>query len=145
MNKISNQFSSIEQITDQYLKHGGKESAATAELSFEDILRRRQSVSQDSALKFSKHASMRLQSRKIELSNEQKERLENGAEKAEAKGMKESLVIVDSYSFIVNVPNKTVVTAMDQKESGQNKYIYKHRWSRNYVAGPENRKRTIFE
>ncbi len=91
MNKISNQFSSIEQITDQYLKHGGKESAATAELSFEDILRRRQSVSEDSALKFSKHASMRLQSRKIELSNEQKERLENGAEKAEAKGMKESL------------------------------------------------------
>ncbi|MCI8495467.1 MAG: flagellar protein [Lachnospiraceae bacterium] len=122
MNKISNQFSSIEQITDQYLKHGGKESAATAELSFEDILRRRQSVSQDSALKFSKHASMRLQSRKIELSNEQKERLENGAEKAEAKGMKESLVIVDSYSFIVNVPNKTVVTAMDQKESGENIY-----------------------
>ena len=121
MNKISNQFSSIEQITDQYLKHGGKESAATAELSFEDILRRRQSVSEDSALKFSKHASMRLQSRKIELSNEQKERLENGAEKAEAKGMKESLVIVDSYSFIVNVPNKTVVTAMDQKESGENK------------------------
>lgn len=122
MNKISNQFSSIEQITDQYLKHGGKESAATSELSFEDILRRRQSVSQDSALKFSKHASMRLQSRKIELSNEQKERLENGAEKAEAKGMKESLVIVDSYSFIVNVPNKTVVTAMDQKESGENIY-----------------------
>ena len=122
MNKISNQFSSIEQITDQYLKHGGKVSAATAELSFEDILRRRQSVSQDSALKFSKHASMRLQSRKIELSNEQKERLENGAEKAEAKGMKESLVIVDSYSFIVNVPNKTVVTAMDQKESGENIY-----------------------
>ena len=122
MNKISNQFSSIEQITDQYLKHGGKESAATAELSFEDILRRRQSVSQDSALKFSKHASMRLQSRKIELSNEQKERLEDGAEKAEAKGMKESLVIVDSYSFIVNVPNKTVVTAMDQKESGENIY-----------------------
>ena len=65
---------------------------------------------------------MRLQSRKIELSNEQKERLENGAEKAEAKGMKESLVIVDSYSFIVNVPNKTVVTAMDQKESGENIY-----------------------
>ena len=61
-------------------------------------------------------------SRNIELSNEQKERLETGAEKAEAKGMKESLVIVDSYSFIVNVPNKTVVTAMDQKESEENVY-----------------------
>lgn len=123
MNKISNQFSSIEQITDQYLKHGSTDSASTvSELSFEDILRRRQSVDENSALKFSKHASMRLQSRNIELSNEQKERLETGAEKAEAKGMKESLVIVDSYSFIVNVKNKTVVTAMDQTESEENVY-----------------------
>ena len=65
---------------------------------------------------------MRLQSRNIELSSEQKERLETGAEKAEAKGMKESLVIVDSYSFIVNVPGKVVVTAMDQRESQENVY-----------------------
>ena len=123
MNKISNQFSSIEQITDQYLKKGIPESAqAASEVSFEDILKRRQSVNDTSALKFSKHASMRLQSRNIELSTEQKERLETGAEKAEAKGMKESLVIVDSYSFIVNVPNKTVVTAMDHTESGENVY-----------------------
>ncbi len=123
MNKISNQFSSIEQITDQYLKHGSIDSAAAPEVSFQEILRRRQSASEENyPLKFSKHASMRLQSRNIELSNEQKERLETGAEKAEAKGMKESLVIVDTYSFIVNVPNKTVVTAMDQKESEENVY-----------------------
>ena len=123
MNKISNQFSSIEQITDQYLKKGMPETAQAApEVSFEDILKHKQSVRENSALKFSKHASMRLQSRNIELSSEQKERLETGTEKAEAKGMRESLVIVDSYSFIVNVPNKTVVTAMDQTESAENVY-----------------------
>lgn len=123
MNKISNQFSSIEQVTDQYLKKGVAEAAqASAEVSFEDILKRRQSVDENSALKFSKHASMRLQSRNIELSSEQQERLETGAEKAEAKGMRESLVIVDTYSFIVNVPSKTVVTAMDQAESSENVY-----------------------
>ncbi len=121
MNKISNQFSSIEQITDQYLKKSNA-NAAAAELSFEDILKRRQSVDENFALKFSKHASMRLQSRNIELSSEQKKRLETGAEKAEAKGMKESLVIVDSYSFIVNVSNKVVVTAMDHTESEENVY-----------------------
>lgn len=123
MNKISDQFSSIERITDQYLKNNTAGSAAAAsECSFEDILKRRRSVGEESALKFSKHASMRLQSRNIELSSEQKERLETGAEKAEAKGMKESLVIVDSYSFIVNVPGKVVVTAMDQRESQENVY-----------------------
>lgn len=123
MNKISNQFSSIEQITDKYLKKNSQGAAiVTEEVSFGDILKEKQSVNESSILKFSKHASMRLQSRNIELSTEQKERLETAAEKAEAKGMRESLVIVDSYSFIVNVPNKTVVTAMDQTESEENIY-----------------------
>lgn len=123
MNRISNQFPSIEQVTDQYLKKERTGTVSSAlEVSFEEILKQKQSVNQSSELKFSKHASMRLQSRNIELSSEQKERLETGAERAEEKGMKESLVIVDSYSFIVNVPSKTVVTAMDQNESEENIY-----------------------
>ncbi len=123
MNKISNQFSSIEQVTDKYLKAGSQNQApAEPDVSFGDILKQKQSVNDSPYLKFSKHASMRLQSRNIELSTEQKERLETGAQKAKAKGMKESLVIVDSYSFIVNLPNKTVVTAMDHTESEENVY-----------------------
>lgn len=123
MNKISNQFSSIEQVTDRYLKKDNRSSVNNySDLSFEEILKQKQAVNESSTLKFSKHASQRLQSRNIELSNEQKERLETGAEKAEAKGMRESLVIVDSYSFIVNVPSKTVVTAMEQSESEENIY-----------------------
>lgn len=31
-------------------------------------------------------------------------------------------MIVDSLAFIVNVPNKTVVTAMNQNESDENIY-----------------------
>ncbi len=117
MNKISNQFSSIEQVTGQYLKQNSQKVAAGAELSFVDILNQKQSAEGSPVLKFSKHASMRLQDRNIELSTEQKERLETGAEKAEEKGLKEPLVIVDTFSFIVNVPNKTVVTAMDRTEA----------------------------
>ena len=123
MNKISNQFSSIEQVTDRYLKKDNRSSVNNySDLSFGEILKQKQAVNESSTLKFSKHASQRLQSRNIELSNEQKERLETGAEKAEAKGMRDSLVIVDSYSFIVNVPSKTVVTAMEQSESEENIY-----------------------
>ncbi|MFG6383886.1 MAG: flagellar protein [Lachnospiraceae bacterium] len=123
MNKISNQFSSIEQVTEQYLKKNSQSiTVPEGEWSFGEILKQKQSASESSVLKFSKHASMRLRSRNIELSTEQKERLETGAEKAEAKGMKESLVIIDSYSFIVNVPNKTVVTAMNHTESDENIY-----------------------
>ena len=121
MNQISKQFSSIEQVTGKYLKKSSQgQMAPGAEVSFGEILRQKQSVNDSPYLKFSKHASMRLESRNIELSTEQQERLETGAQKAEAKGMKESLVIVDSYSFIVNLPNKTVVTAMDHTESKEN-------------------------
>ena len=42
------------------------------------------------------------------------------AKKAQEKGIKESLVLVDSLAFIVNIPNKTVVTAMDQTDAQTN-------------------------
>lgn len=63
---------------------------------------------------------MRLEQRDIALSADQSQRLEAGVAKASEKGIKESLVIVDSLAFIVNVPNQTVVTAMDQTESDEN-------------------------
>lgn len=120
MKPIANQFSSIEQITDQYLhQQSVKGTGKTADMSFEDILRRQQSLAAEPSLelKFSKHAASRLESRRIRLSAEQSARLENGVEKAEAKGINESLVLIDSLAFIVNVPNRTVVTAMDQTET----------------------------
>lgn len=71
-------------------------------------------------MKFSKHASQRLTSRNISLSEEQSRRLEDGVKQAGDKGIQESLVLVDSLAFIVNIPNKTVVTAMDQTETLSN-------------------------
>ena len=86
-----------------------------------DILTKKtESTRQTGEIKFSKHAANRLVDRNIELTEEQVERLNLGAAKAEAKGINESLVIVDSLAFIVNVPNKTVVTAMDQSDAGEN-------------------------
>ena len=85
-----------------------------------NYLKQKQEVSAPDTLKFSKHAAMRLEDRKINLSKDQSERLEAGVLKASEKGIQESLVMVDSLAFIVNVPNKTVVTAMDQGETEQN-------------------------
>ena len=117
MNKINNQFTSIEQVTERYLSQRSPEKALNQGLSFEEILNQKRENSESSELKFSKHAAMRLENRNINLSAEQSRRLENGVQKASEKGIKESLVIVDSMAFIVNIPNKTVVTAMEQGES----------------------------
>ena len=115
MNPISKQFLSIEQVNDQILNQKPvNNSANTSDLSFEDILKSKQEI------KFSKHASMRLSERKILLTDSQNLRLENGVKQAREKGITESLVLVDSLAFIVNVPNNTVVTAMDQKETNNN-------------------------
>lgn len=123
MNPIAGQFSSIEQVSDQYLNQKSvNQSSKKSDISFEEVLRRQQSLSTagNGELKFSKHAAQRLESRGISLSEEQNTRLQSGVEKASAKGINESLVLVDSLAFIVNVPNKTVVTAMDQTETQSN-------------------------
>ena len=113
-NRINN-FPSIQQMTEQ-LKNSEK-SSGTSSLqgkSFEQILNERTSAG--SELKFSKHASMRMQSRQIDLTANQWERLEGGVEKAGEKGIKESLVMVDNLAFIVNVSNNTVITAVGEGE-----------------------------
>ena len=89
-------------------------------LSFQEVLNRTTEQNQVTELKFSKHAAGRLIDRNIELSETQMERLQEGARNAGQKGIKDSLVIVDELAFIVNVPNKTVVTALDQTEARGN-------------------------
>ena len=69
---------------------------------------------QTTELRFSKHANERLASRNIRLSTEQRERLEGGVNKASQKGIKDSLVMVDNMAFIVNITNRTVITAVGE-------------------------------
>ncbi|MCI5822944.1 MAG: flagellar protein [Lachnospiraceae bacterium] len=122
MNHIGNSFTSIEQVTNQYLNSAKEPEKKNSQgISFEEVLKNQLGVGeQTQELKFSKHAAMRLDQRDIALSEDQSSRLEAGVQKASEKGIKESLVIVDSLAFIVNVPNQTVVTAMDQTESMDN-------------------------
>ena len=123
--KVQNSnYLSIEQLQDQYLKQNNKITGTRPDntLSFRDILESKQvSVSGETqTLRFSKHAMGRLSDRNIELTNGQMERLSDGAKKAGEKGIQESLVIVDDLAFIVNIPNKTVVTAMDSTAANDN-------------------------
>lgn len=124
MNRIQGQFTSIEQISDQYLsKKGINNTSQSSDISFEDVLKKQLfglEPDTTSSVKFSKHAENRLSERNITLTEEQTVRLEDGVDQASEKGIKDSLVLVDSLAFIVNVPNRTVVTAMDQRETESN-------------------------
>ena len=118
-----NNFLSIEQVQDRFLNNQKPvKSDTTAQgLSFKDILREKENpIAAGEELKFSKHATNRLADRNIALTDEQMGRLTNGTEKAREKGIQESLVIVDSLAFIVNIKNNTVVTAMDRTDTVDN-------------------------
>lgn len=96
----------------------GQENLTENGLSFQDILRNKKEETE--ALKFSKHASIRLEQRGIQLTDGQMERLNNGTRQAGLKGIKDSLVIVDELAFIVNIPKNTVITALDSTETNSN-------------------------
>lgn len=119
MNIPVNQFPSIEQMTQQL--NAGKSNDTTVKkpysgAPFSEILSTKQLVDETNELKFSKHANERLASRNIDLTDDQMERLELGAQKALEKGINESLVMVDNLAFIVSVKNNTVITAMNEDE-----------------------------
>ena len=117
-------FLSIEQLQDQYLNQTQKvgKSDINTTASFDSVLRQKLISTEGNvqSLKFSKHAANRLVDRNITLSDNQIARLSDGARKAGEKGIQDSLVIVDELAFIVNIPNKTVITAMDQTETNEN-------------------------
>ena len=89
-------------------------STAVQGPSFTETLQNVQNV------KFSSHAQKRLQSRDITLNSDNVSRLSDAIDKAEKRGGKSSLVMVDDLAFIVNVQNRTVVTALDasQRDEG---------------------------
>ena len=114
MQRLHESYSSIEQMRDQLLNQSQKvKNSQETEVSFQEILSEKKNAQDVNNLKFSKHANARLQTRGIDLSAEQMERLENGTSKAREKGIQESLVMVDNLAFIVNVKNNTVITAVN--------------------------------
>ncbi len=71
-------------------------------------------------VKFSQHAVRRLEERQIKLSDEDLTKINEAVEKAEQKGSRDSLVMMNSTAFIVNIPNRTIITALPIESSSEN-------------------------
>ena len=72
---------------------------------------------QPEGLKLSKHATDRLAERNIHISEVEWARVTEKVAEAKAKGIKDSLVLMEQAALIVSVKNSTVITAMDRKEA----------------------------
>ncbi|MHB8905391.1 MAG: TIGR02530 family flagellar biosynthesis protein [Melioribacteraceae bacterium] len=110
INGISVPFIPIVGNTEVASRKVGKEAVSSFDAIFKEELEK---------VKFSNHALKRLEARNIQLSDNDLSKIQNAVEKAEAKGSKDSLVMMDKTAFIVNIPNKTVVTAIPVAESNE--------------------------
>ncbi len=84
---------------------------------FQRILEQKTGAGQ---VEFSAHAAKRLSQRGIELSQDDMERLNQAVDKAQGKGAKESLVLLNGLAFVVSVSNRTVITAIDMESLKEN-------------------------
>ena len=94
IDEMRHKINAAEQKTNQTASKTGEKST-----TFGEVLQ-----STADRVRFSKHAARRLETRNISMTKEQQ---------AEEKGMTESLVMVDDLAFILNVKNKTIVTAVN--------------------------------
>jgi flagellar operon protein len=76
--------------------------------SFASVLRE-----QTHGVTFSRHALQRLERRGIDVTEPSLARLCEGVDRAAGKGSRASAVFVDGTAFVVSVPNRTVITAVD--------------------------------
>lgn len=81
--------------------------------SFNEVL---DNIVNKQEVKFSKHAIQRLESRNIKLNNNDISRINDAIHKANQKGIKETLILMDNKAFVASVRNKTVITATMEEQ-----------------------------
>ncbi|TDT68549.1 flagellar operon protein [Hypnocyclicus thermotrophus] len=83
--------------------HGNKPSVA-----FENVLEN------EKKLKFSAHAQKRIESRRMEIKEEELKKVQEGVKKLREKGCRDSVVIAKNRAYVISIKNNTVVTIVDE-------------------------------
>jgi flagellar operon protein len=86
-----------------------RDVATDPDLRFADALA---SAAGDRDLHLSGHALRRLEQRGIDLGPNELDRLRGAFDQLAGKGGRQSVVMLDQVAYVVNVPSKTVVTAV---------------------------------
>ena len=84
---------------------------------FDQLLQKAQ---QQSQVKFSGHALNRMEARGIDFNQGQLDRLQQAVAQVDAKGGRDSLVMLDDTALVVSIKNETVVTVVDREQMKNN-------------------------
>ncbi len=77
-------------------------------------------ISNSIPLQISKHAEKRLEQDGFQLTPDHASRIRHGVERAESKGAKESLFLMDDKAFIVNIRDRVLVTHIARERLKEN-------------------------
>ena len=84
--------------------------------AFADLFQKAVEVKEPAQFRISAHAQKRLTERNINMNPALENSLNRAFSELESKGAKDSLVITKDGAFVVNVPSRTLVTAMGMDE-----------------------------
>lgn len=87
--------------------------------AFADALKRLRGVQHDRStarVKLSAHAEQRIAQRDISLTLPERQDLSHALDKLTEKGSNDALLLRSDAAFVVNVPNRTIVTAINQSD-----------------------------
>lgn len=104
VNKISN-------INSSELSKGIQRNQTDAKVKFSEVL---ENAKNEMEVKLSAHAQERLKQQNINISAKDFERINDAANLAEKKGARESLMLLDNVALVVNIKNRTIITAIDK-------------------------------
>lgn len=117
MKNINNNLN-IKRLENQLISNSKGKNSVNRGKNFEQILENIQN--KDLEIRFSKHAAERLNNRNMNLNMDEINRLKNAFIKAESKGVKDALIIIDDKAFIASINNKVIVTTINKEQLKDN-------------------------
>lgn len=100
-----------------YDKSNNRETKKTT-TSFKDVLDKQ--INEKESFIISNHAAERLRQRDISFNEVDMKNINEGINKAEDKGCKESLILYKDTALITSIKNRTIITAVDKESSKGN-------------------------
>lgn len=86
--------------------------------SFDDLLTEK--INKKNGFVISNHAACRLKQRNINFNENDMKNINEGINKAEAKGCKQALIMYKNTALVTSIKNRTIITAVDNEGSKEN-------------------------
>ncbi len=116
--EIAARLGSSPAVRPDHLQRQQAPDPASPDDPFADALKQARGAQQQPAptVKLSAHAEQRIAQRGISLTRPERQDLSQALDKLNEKGSNDALLLRSDAAFVVNVPNRTIVTAMNQSD-----------------------------